>query len=157
MSALLADPRGTRDAPPPSPAEPISFIFRQFSVKILPNNRFLPQTHGLAPPPCSCLHLLMLTCTFHTCLCPLLLPTQYCPLLLLVPFTPTCAIFASLCLHIHRRPYFIISSLCILCQYLDQLLWFLLATLETRFIFARRSRQGVTTLCFDQNCTLLSR
>ena len=26
---------------------PISFIFMQFSVKILPNNRFLPQTRGL--------------------------------------------------------------------------------------------------------------
>ena len=29
---------------------PISFIFMQFLAKILPNNSFLPQTHGLASP-----------------------------------------------------------------------------------------------------------
>ena len=30
---------------------PIPFIFMQFSAKILANNRFLPQTQRLAPPP----------------------------------------------------------------------------------------------------------
>ena len=28
----------------------IAFVFMQFSIKILPNNRFLLQTQGLAPP-----------------------------------------------------------------------------------------------------------
>ena len=36
----------SRYAPPLSP---ISFIFMQFSAKILPNNRFLPQTQGFTP------------------------------------------------------------------------------------------------------------
>ena len=46
----LADPSGgARDAP--CLLDPISFIFMQFSVKMLANNRFLPQTQGLAPPP----------------------------------------------------------------------------------------------------------
>ena len=36
----------TRDAP----FRPISFIFMQFSAKILPKNRILPQVQGLAAP-----------------------------------------------------------------------------------------------------------
>ena len=39
---------GGRDA---RAAGRISFILMQFSAEILPNNRFLPQTQGLAPPP----------------------------------------------------------------------------------------------------------
>ena len=43
----LADPRGgTRNAT----FSPISFIFMQFSAKILANNRYLPQTQGFASP-----------------------------------------------------------------------------------------------------------
>ena len=38
---------GTRDPP----LSPISFIFMQFSAKILSSNAFLVQTQGLAPPP----------------------------------------------------------------------------------------------------------
>ena len=29
---------------------PIFFIFKQFLAKLLPNNRFSPQSYGLAPP-----------------------------------------------------------------------------------------------------------
>ena len=32
------------------PLNPISFIFMQYSTKILTTNRFLPQTQKLAPP-----------------------------------------------------------------------------------------------------------
>ena len=48
----LADPRGARKR---SPLGPISFIFMQFSAKILSNNRFSPQTQGGWCPPCPCL------------------------------------------------------------------------------------------------------
>ena len=41
----LADPRGARD-----PRGPISFIFMQFSAKILPYNRLSHRTQGLAAP-----------------------------------------------------------------------------------------------------------
>ena len=44
----LADPKGARDVRPIF--RPISFISMQCSAKILPNNRFLPQTQRLAPP-----------------------------------------------------------------------------------------------------------
>ena len=45
----LADIRGALGTRPP--LGPISFIFMQFLTKILPNNRFLGQTQGLAPAP----------------------------------------------------------------------------------------------------------
>ena len=105
---------------------------------------------GWHPPPCSCLYLLMPTCALHTCPCLLLeiyssanisLCSCSCPSHPLVPFLPPCAFTFTGC------PYFIISSLCILYPYLNQLLWFLL---KTRFIFARRSRQGVTTLFWPE-------
>ena len=43
----LADLGVARDAPKPGT---ISFIFMQSLPKILPNNRFLPRSQGLAPP-----------------------------------------------------------------------------------------------------------
>ena len=33
-----------------APLGPVSFVFMQFSAQMLPNNEFLPQTQGLAPP-----------------------------------------------------------------------------------------------------------
>ena len=44
----LADPRWSQGRSPS--LGPFFFIFMQFSVKILPNNRFLPHIQGLAPP-----------------------------------------------------------------------------------------------------------
>ena len=116
-------------------------------------------------------HLSLLQDYFTLCACMYLYMAftpaciQYFPLLLLVPFTPTCALlspppctFTPTCGHI--------SSLYILCQYLDQPLHYLkyldqflsvlLTTITTRLVFARQSKQGVITLTlyFDPNYTL---
>ena len=49
-NCIRGSKRGARDDPP-LPLGPISFIFIQFSVKILSNNRFLFHIHGLVPLP----------------------------------------------------------------------------------------------------------
>ena len=46
----LTDPRECQECSNASSLGPNSFILMQFSVKILLNNRFLPQTQGLGPP-----------------------------------------------------------------------------------------------------------
>ena len=47
----LADPGGGALGTRAPPLGPISFIFIQFSVKILSNSRFFLRTQGLAPLP----------------------------------------------------------------------------------------------------------
>ena len=42
--------QGREHPPPPRPFGPISFIFMQFSAKILPNNSLLIQIQRLMPP-----------------------------------------------------------------------------------------------------------
>ena len=78
--------------------------------------------------------------------------THYCHLCLLVAFSPPCIHYG------HSCPYLVISSLYILCQYLDQpahfpkhfdqFLTVLLPTFTTGLVFVRL-KQGVATLCFD--------
>ena len=46
----LAEPGDVSEDARPLPLGPISFISMQFLAKILLNNRFSPQTHGMTPP-----------------------------------------------------------------------------------------------------------
>ena len=46
VNSIDGSKKGARDA---RLSGPNSFIYMQFSAKIYSNNRFLPQTHGLAP------------------------------------------------------------------------------------------------------------
>ena len=129
----------------------------QFWTFFLHLTSYLPQsaTRLFLPfvPACTYtwpLHLLAFNISLCSCLCPSHL---HVPFLSPPPctFTPTCG-------HI--------SSLYILCQYLDQPLHYLkyldeflsvlLTTITTGLVFARQSKQGVITLTlyFDPNYTL---